>query len=128
MQVWHSFTLTRCNVVLYNMPEAKSSSEVRLAHWTIPQSSVALQNPGGPLENNKQASVGVCCLLEHFVRFVPTHVFVFSSCACACEELSLHQSGGVENDEQSIRGKKSHSYLLCVFFLARLSMAQLGWD
>lgn len=88
---------------------------MRLAHWT---------NPAGPLENNKQASAGVCCLLEHFVHFVPTRVCVFSSCACACEELSLHQSGGVENDEQSIRGKITLVSPLCVF----LGSAQLDWD
>lgn len=79
MQVWHSFTLTRCNVVLYNMPEAKS----RYTHLKCVSHTGQSHNPVLPFKilevrwrtTSRRLLVFVACLSILFVLF--PHMFLY---------------------------------------------------
>lgn len=79
MQVWRSFTLTSCNVVLYNMPEAKS----RYTHLKCVSHTGQSHNPVLPFKilevrwrtTSRRLLVFVACLSILFVLF--PHMFLY---------------------------------------------------
>lgn len=131
MQVWRSFTLTRCNVVLYNMPEAKS----RYTHLKCVSHTGQSHNPVLPFKilevrwrtTSRRLLVFVACLSILFVLF--PHMFLyFRVVRVHVRSLAFTKVEVLKMTSKASGGKITLISPLCVFLgSAQHGSAWLGW-